>query len=316
MRLMLTGASGFVAPYVIREVRHKLGETVEILATSYDGAPTMDGALTKALDVTDAAAVAAVVVGFRPTHFLHLAGVTTLADAAADPNQTWAINVFGTLNCLRALIRYCQGSTFIFAGTAIAYGDSARSGRLLSEDDLLQPNSDYGVTKAAADLAIGAMGHQGVTVLRMRPFNHTGPGQPPAFVIPSFADQIARIEKGFQPPVMHVGNLDVARDFLDVRDVARCYVLALQKASSLPSGDVFNIASGRSLTLRSLLKMLLAQSKVEIAVKTDPERIRVDEISSFAGDATKAEKLLGWRAEIEVELLLKDILAYARSSFM
>ena len=315
MRLMLTGASGFVAPYVVAEIRKTMGAAVEIFATSYDGAPDANGIPTVALDVTDASAVTHAVQNFVPTHFLHLAGVATLASAASNPNQAWTINVFGTLNCLRALIAHAPGSVFVFAGTAIAYGDSARSGRHLTESDLLQPNNDYGVTKAAADLAIGAMSQQGITVLRMRPFNHTGPGQPPNFVIPSFADQIARIEHGLQQPKIHVGNLDVARDFLDVRDVAHCYVLAMQQANTLPSGSIFNIASGHALTIRSLLEQMLAQTKVRIAVEMDPTRARKDEIPLFVGDRTKAANDLGWKPEIPLTTTIQDILAKTRTRY-
>lgn len=315
MRLMLTGACGFVAPYVVAEVRKVLGDAVDILATSYDGAQAADGSSTFALDITDASSVARAVKGFAPTHFLHLAGVTTLASAASDPNQAWAINVFGTLNCLKALIAYAPGSVFVFAGTAISYGESARSGHLLTEDDLLQPNNDYGVTKAAADIAIGAMSQRGVTVLRMRPFNHTGPGQSTDFVVPSFADQVARIEKGLQPPVMQVGNLDVARDFLDVRDVARCYVQAMQKADTLSSGRIFNIASGRAPTIRVLLDILLAQSTIKIAVEMDIAHIRENEIPLFAGNGSRTAAEISWKPSISLETMMRDVLAAARKRY-
>lgn len=315
MRLMLTGACGFVAPYVVEAIRDALGDAAEILATSYDGAATADGSPTCALNITDASAVAEAVRDFAPTHFLHLAGVTTLAMAASGPSVAWNVNVFGTLNCLRALIAHAPGSAFVFAGTGISYGESARTGRPLTETDLLQPNNDYGVTKAAADLAIGAMSQQGVTILRMRPFNHTGPRQLPNFVIPSFADQIARIEKGLQPPAMRVGNLNVARDFLDVRDVARCYGLALRKAHSLPSGSVVNIASGRAPTIRSMLEGLLAQSPTAIKVEVDPSRLRTNEIPIFVGDGARAEALLGWQPHITINAMLGDILADARNRY-
>ena len=308
MRLILTGAEGFVAPYVIAEVRKAFGNNVEILPTSYDGTLAADGTHTKALDITDAEKVAETVKSFAPTHFLHLAGISTLSFSAINPDNTWIINVFGTLNCLRALIAHAQGSVFIFAGTAIAYGESARTNSPLTETDLLQPNNEYGVTKAAADLAIGAMSNQGVTVLRMRPFNHTGPDQAPNFVIPSFANQIARIEKGLQSPVIYVGNLDVARDFLDVRDVARCYVMAMQRAPFLHSGSIFNIASQRALTIRSLLEILLAQSEVKITIETDPERVRTNEIPLFSGKAIRAETQLGWQPAHKIEDTVIEIL--------
>ena len=155
---------------------------------------------------------------------VHLAAIPTIAGAVADPAAAWRVNVMGTLDLARAIHQYAPECTLIFAGSAEAYGATARQGVPLKETDPLQPLNEYAATKAAADLALGALAANGLRVIRFRPFNHTGPGQTDEFVVPAFASQIARIEKGAQPPVMMVGNLDAQRDFLDVRDVVDAYV--------------------------------------------------------------------------------------------
>lgn len=314
MRILLTGALGFVAPHAKRAVADRLGGDVDWLLTSQRGGALSEGEETTALDITVAEDVSDLVRRFRPDAVLHLAGVTSVAEAAGDPFGAWRVNVFGTLNIQNALIAHAPGSLFVSVGTGLAYGNAARHGRPLSEQDLLEPQNEYGVTKAAADLAVGAAANRGVKVIRLRPFNHTGPGQPEKFVVPSFVGQIARIEKGLVPPVMRVGNLDVVRDFLDVRDVAACYAEVIARASDVPSGTVFNIASGAPRTVRSILDTLIAASGAAISVETDQALVRPNEIVTYVGDATFIRESLGWTPRIDFAETLRDMLVAARAS--
>jgi nucleoside-diphosphate-sugar epimerase len=177
------------------------------------------------------------------------------------------------------------------------YGASARSGRPLDEDILLAPTNEYAVTKAAADLAVGALAEQGLRCVRIRPFNHTGPGQSENFLVPSLAMQIARIEAGLQAPVISIGNFEAERDFLDVRDVTAAYAIAVAKSDAVPSGTILNIASGTPRRIRDVLDVLLALSHVAITVKQEPKRMRPSETLRLVGDATRARLLLGWSPE-------------------
>lgn len=312
MRLLVTGAAGFVGPHAIAAVR-RLVPDAEIFAAGHSAhAQPADGTTPCVLDVVDTAAVSACITQIKPTHVLHLAGVTTIAAAANNPEGAWAVNLFGTVNVLRAMISHAPGSVFVLAGSGQVYGESARSGRAMTEADLLRPDQDYAASKAAADLAAGALAKRGVRVVRMRPFNHTGPGQPPNFAVPEFADQIARIEAGHQDPLLHTGNLDVARDFLDVRDVASAYALALVKGWDLPADCVLNVASGNAPTVRTLLDHLLARARTSIRVETDPTRVRAGDLPVLAGNAQSARDLLGWEPSIPLETMLDDVLADAR----
>ncbi len=313
MRILVTGAAGFVGPHAIAAIQ-RLCPRAQIIATNriVVESTDADGVIWRSLDVAEHASVDAFVRTHQPTHVLHLAGVTTIAGAMGNPHEAWDVNLHGTLNIMQALLSHAPGSVFVFAGSGQAYGDTARDGRTLSEDDLLRPNTDYAATKAAADLAIGAMAQRGVRVVRMRPFNHTGMGQPPNFVVPGIADQIARIEASLQPALLRVGNIDVERDFLDVRDVADAYALALKEGQSLPQECVLNIASGVAVKLRTLIDAMLARAKVPIAVETDPSRVRANEVVRFVGSGRRLHSALGWEPKIALTTTIADMLADAR----
>ena len=196
----------------------------------------------------------------------------------------------------------------IHVGSGLVYGGSAKSGLPLDEKALLAPIDEYGVTKAAADLALGALSYRGLKVIRMRPFNHIGVGQSDAFVVPAFATQVARIEAGLAPAVIRVGNLDTERDFLDVRDIAGAYALAVRSSASLAHDMIFNIASGVPRRIGDILSWLLGQSRVPIVVERDRTRVRRNDLPRIIGDASRIRKALKWEPEYNLEQTLIGIL--------
>lgn len=312
VRVLVTGATGFVGPYLISRLREMLGQDATIVATARRrDASASDGSLVN-LDVTDDDAVDRVVAEVDPTHVIHMAAITSFSNANADTKTTWQVNTFGTLAVAEAILRRAPHCVLIFAGSGLVYGASAKAGRTLDEATLLAPNSDYAATKAAADLALGALAVRGLRTIRLRLFNHTGPGQTEDFVVPSFAAQIARIEVGLQPQVMRVGNMDAARDFLDVRDVANAYALTVVRSPELSSGITLNIASGTPRTIRSVLDKLLALSRVPIAVEIDPSRLRPNDTPFYVGNASAAGRLLGWQPHCAFGDTLTDVLEYWR----
>ena len=152
------------------------------------------------------------------------------------------------------------------------------------------------------------MARDGLQIIRVRPFNHTGPGQSAAFVVAAFARQVARIAAGLQPPSLSTGALDPLRDFLDVRDVCRAYALCLQRRDALEPGALFNIASGHPRRVGDVLTELLALAGVQADITTDPARLRASDIPLAAGDATLARQVLGWSPSISWEQTLTDML--------
>lgn len=290
-RILLTGADGFVGRHLTVALRAAYPEA-DLLAPGFD--------------VADAAAVAAAVRAARPDAVVHLAAVAAPADARRDPERAWQVNLGGTLALARAILADAPGAVLLFAGTADAYGASFRAGAPLDETAPLAPQNTYGATKAAADLALGAMAVEGLRVVRARPFNHTGRGQSDAFVVPAFARQVARIEAGLQSPVVTVGALDPERDFLDVRDVCAAYAACL--AADLPPGTILNLASGTARRIGTVLQDMLVMAGVPASVETDIGRLRPADIARAVGNASAARQLLGWAPAIAWETTLSDVL--------
>ena len=173
----------------------------------------------------------------------------------------------------------------------------------------LEPLDEYGASKAAGEIALHAASARGLACIRLRPFNHSGPGQTEDFVVPAFAAQIARIEAGLAKPVMRVGNLDAARDFVDVRDVCDAYALALARGEAVPPGTAINVASGVARRIGDILEALLSLARVPIRVQPDPARMRPSEVPVVVGDPGRAAALLGWSPRIPFETTLADVLA-------
>jgi GDP-4-dehydro-6-deoxy-D-mannose reductase len=219
------------------------------------------------------------------------------------------VHVGGTVNIAEAILGAAPHCCLVYIGSGLIYGDSAKSGLPVDETTLLAPVDDYAATKAAADLALGAMSHRGLHVIRMRPFNHTGPGQTEAFVIPAFAAQVARIESGLAPPTIRVGNLDPERDFLDVRDVAHAYALAVLKSNTIESNTIFNIASGAARRVGDVLDWFLGHSSKRITIEQDSSRVRPADLPRIVGNASRARQTLGWIPQREFDKTLCDILA-------
>ena len=303
-RVLLTGAEGFVG-----------GHLRPALAAAFPGAEIIGTGLSAAnrqLDVTDRDAVFGAVAALRPQACLHLAGIAAVESAGADPGRAWAVNLHGAINVAEAILAHAPDCRLLFVSSGEVYGGSFRAGAALDESAPLHPLNLYAVTKAAAELALGALAGRGLRLLRARPFNHTGPGQSEAFVAPTFAGQIARIEAGLAPPVILVGALTPERDFLDVRDVCAAYAACVARFDSLANNQAINIGSGRAVAIGGILHALLAQARCPIEVREDPARLRPVEIARAVGDAGLARRSLGWEPEIPLEETLRTVLAAAR----
>ena len=313
MKILITGASGFVGIHLLDLLMHEFGADAEIIPTSRGGDTHPVLGPTGVLDITDEDHVYEAISVHRPTHVVNLAGIAASTRAAVDPKTAWNVHLHGPLNIAQAIMARAPECFLLNVGSGLVYGQTAREGGPLKETALLAPVDHYSVTKASADLALGALVAQGLRCIRFRPFNHTGPGQAASFVIPSFATQIARIEAGLAPPVMKVGNLDTERDFLDVRDVVRAYCLAIKKTDQLVSGSIVNVASGRPRNVREILTQMLRLSRRKIYVEQEVARFRSSDISKIFGDASYARNCLGWDQNYSFEDTIIDVLNYCRS---
>lgn len=291
--ILVTGASGFVGRHLI-----------PALTAAFPAAIIQ----TPALDLRDATQVEDAVRTAPPDACIHLAAVSAIGAARQDPDLAWKVNFQGTMHLAWALQKFSPSCQMLFVSSADAYGASFQAGQKLDETARLAPLNVYGQTKAAADLALAGMAAQGLRAVRLRPFNHTGPGQSADFVIPAFARQITRIAAGLQPPVLEVGNLETWRDFLDVRDVCDAYVACIARHDTLAPGTILNLSSGQARRVGEVLSELAALAGVELTVKVDASRVRDTDIRLACGDASLAREVLQWTPTIPWSTTLRDVL--------
>lgn len=312
MRVFVSGAEGFVGGHLIEHLLAQGSEVVGItLSKSLLGEHIPKDLSISECDVTDGVALGAIISRWSPDAIVHLAAMSSVSIARTQPEQTTLVNIMGTLNVLEAASRLSPKPHVIVVSTCEVYGAVSEQDCPIGEDTPVRPQNIYATTKAGAELLAEfyARAHD-LPVLVLRPFNHTGPRQSPTFVCSAFARQIAGIEAGEKEPLMHVGNLDARRDFLDVRDVVRAYGLALAKRLV---GGPYNVCSGRAVSIRDVLDVLLSLSEVEIEVGVKQELLRPLDIPLLVGEHTRFSNATGWESSIQLEKTLRDLLDYWRA---
>ncbi len=262
-------------------------------------------------DIQNSTELKKVLAKVQPERIYHLASLTFVPEVAKEGAAAFETNVLGTMNLMQAIQELPVKPRVLFVGSAEVYGLVAGDVASIDEENPLQPASLYGVSKAAAELlARSYVNQEGAGVISVRPFNHIGPRQDSRFACSSFARQIALIEKGAQP-IIKTGNLDSLRDFMDVRDTVRAYHAVMQEGRP---GEVFNVCSGKSVSVRSVLETLLSFSEMRIKLETDPKLFRQAKPGVFCGDYSRLHQRTGWRPEIPLERTLQDMLHYWRQN--
>ncbi len=314
MTTLVTGANGFVGPWLLRELlscRPPGGVAAWVWGSV--GAELVREFPTVRFDeveLRDPDQVTARVAEAKPDVIYHLAAASSVAASWRDPRLAFDVNLTGTLHLLEAVRTCCPEAVIVAPTSGEVYGPCVDRG-LHREDDPMDPRSPYAASKAAQDLLLGqAARATRLSTVRLRPFVHTGPGRPATFAESDFARQIAAIEAGRRPPRLAVGNLDAVRDICDVRDIVRGYRLA---AEARHAGSVFNVCRGEGVTMREVLNMLVASSHVEIEVAVDPDRLRPADLPVLVGDPGRADTELGWRAAIPLDRTLADLLRWWRT---
>jgi len=306
-RILVLGAGGFVGGHLRADLERRFGGAARLVLTTRDPSP---GCLS--LDLTDAEAVRDMLRHEKPTHVVNLAGIAAPVEARRKPALAWAVHATAPEQLGRLILEEVPDCWLLHVGSGLVYGQAAANGTPVDETTLLDPMDPYGVTKAAGDLALGALARDGLNCLRLRPFNHTGPGQTGDFAVPAFAEQIARIEAGRQEPVLRVGNLSAVRDFLDVRDVAAAYGLLIAQSDRMQTGAIFNIASGRGTRMDTILDTLVAMSRASVTVEPDPARQRPSDLPAIVGDAGALAQATGWAPAYGLEATLAETLEFFR----
>lgn len=262
-------------------------------------------------DLRDATSTFDVIERVKPDWIFHLAAQSFVPTSWVAPTESLTTNILAQVNIFEAVRRLGLKTRIQLACSSEEYGMVYPDETPIKETNPLRPLSPYAVSKVGQDM----LGYQywmswKVDSVRTRGFNHEGPRRGPVFVASDFAKQIADIEKGRKAPVLHVGNLEAKRDFTDVRDMVRAYVLALEKCEP---GEVYNICRGQCWTIRETLDMLLAHTTTKIEVKQDPARLRPSDVQILLGDNSKFVKQTGWQPTIPFEQTLRDMLEYWRA---
>ncbi len=312
MDALIIGAGGFVGAYLIQELQ-SCGKSVGATKLPHESI-RIGGCEVFDLDLGNENAIRMLLSTHRPTQIYHLAAQSSVAVSWKDPQLTVDVNIKGVLHLLDA-IRSVEDyyPRILLVGSGEEYGYLREGACPISEDEALHPGNLYAVTKACQNM-IGSVYARayGMGIVMVRAFNHIGVGQSPLFVAADFALQIAEMEAGFRPPVMHVGNLAAKRDFSDVRDVVRAYVMLMEKGRS---GETYNVGSGHAISIQELLDTLLEQSTTSVVVEQDPDRMRPSDVPIIEADITKLREDTGWTAEYSLEETLRTMLNHNRRNF-
>ena len=293
MRALVTGGLGFVGRHL---VEHLLERGDDVVVIDHHG--------EHVVDITDGPAVAAAIADAAPDAVFHLAGWADVGGSWKEPVTAFRANAEGTLNVLLACAAAGVGRV-LSVGSADVYGVVTEAELPLTEASPLRPASPYAASKVAADfLGLQAFLGQGLEVIRVRAFNHLGPGQTDRFVAPALAARIAANERDGGDTVT-VGDLSPRRDFTDVRDVVRAYRLLVEHGEA---GEVYNVCTGRDLSVQQLADHLLTLATRPMRLETDPALLRPVDIPVLRGDATKLREATGWTPEIPIDQTLADLL--------
>lgn len=298
-KLYLTGANGFVGRHVAGIVAEGGFGECELL-----GAPV-------GMDIRDREALRASLAVARPDWVIHLAARSFVPESFADPWGTLDINLFGTLNLLTALKDIKFRGRLLYVSSGDVYGTVPETALPVSETRWPEPRSPYAVSKVSAE-ALCLQWHRSeqLDVIVARPFNHIGPGQSERFVVPALARQVAAIAADQQVPSLVVGDIDVTRDFTDVRDVVRAYAALLGRGRA---GHVYNIGSGREITIRSILQILCTLAQIHPTITQDNARLRPSEQRRMAADCRCLRRDTGWNPIVPLETSLQQILNQFRT---
>jgi len=304
--VLITGATGFAGSHLVE----LLAGTGRVAGWGRS-VPRPELALLAewtAIDLLDQENVQREIASLRPAAIFHLAGSPQVAESWRDSTTPLAGNVLATAHLFDAIRHAGLRCRVLVAGSATVYAPSESP---LKESDPLTPTNPYALSKLAQEqMALRAASEDGLEVVMVRAFNHTGPRQVPTFVAPSMARQIALIESGRLEPVMRVGNLQSLRDFLDVRDIVRAYTSLMERGKA---GEIYNVGSGTGRSIQSLLDALRSRSRVQVDVETDPARFRPIENMAVIANTDRLREQTGWQPEISFDSMLDHLLSYWRA---
>ena len=312
MKVLVTGAGGFVGEHLIRFLLHRKHDVVAIGINNGTFLKAMR-IKTHIVNILDIDVLNEVMKEEVPDAVIHLAAISNVPVSWQKPGLTVDVNIHGALNVLQAFYAANPQGRFINIGSSDEYGLTAKAGIPLTEEMPCKPQNPYSISKYSAEQIICQFGRKyGMKVISTRSFNHYGPGQAKGFVIADFASQIAAIEYGLAVPEISVGDISAARDFTYVDDVVRAYAALLESDAD---GGIYNVCSGNAVSIRDALHDMLSLAECEIRVTVDEDKFRPAEVKYFIGDNTKLNKATGWQPVYEYRMGLQNVLTYWRDIY-
>ncbi len=316
VRVLITGVSGFAGSFLADFLlaQKKAQSDLEVWGVSQANETQHDeNAQIKLVrgDLTDPRFTANLVSKVSPDQIYHLAAQAFVPISWQDPWATLENNIRAQANLLHAALLNHSSARILIVASQEEYGRVTPADLPLNENTPLRPDSPYGVSKITQDyMGLQYFISHRMHIVRVRPFNHIGPRQNERFVAANFAKQVAEMEMGLHEPKLCVGNLDAQRDFTDVRDMVRGYVLALERGTA---GEVYNIGSGKPRAIKELVETYRRLARVPFEVEFDPQRMRPSDTPVSYCDATKFNRATDWAPEIPIEQTLADTLDYWRT---
>ncbi|UOF91486.1 GDP-mannose 4,6-dehydratase [Fodinisporobacter ferrooxydans] len=304
-KILVTGATGFVGKHLIELLLTK--EDIMIWGTTHSSSPNKDMQVSwETLDLLNTNQVREMINKVKPDVIFHLAGQSNVRKSWEQKDDTFQINVIGTIHLLDAVKEFCPEAIVLTVGSSEEYGFVKQENMPINETSVCNPMNPYGISKLSVAL-LSKQYYQscGLNCIHVRPFNHIGPGQSLGFVTTDFAKQIVSIELELQENKLKVGNLEAHRDFTDVRDIVCAYWLLSQKGKS---GEIYNVSVGKGIKISTIVKELAKRSNKEIQIIQDSKKFRPIDVPFYIGDCSKIERDCGWIPKISLSKTLDDIM--------
>lgn len=309
-KALIIGAAGFVGDYLIDYIQ-KTGAW-SLIATKMPNETMRHKNIEQYnLNILDEESVSALLEKVQPDYIFHLAAQSSVSLSWKNPQMTIDVNIKGTVHVLDAIRKMKYIPRVLLIGSGEEYGHVCQKDIPITENTLLTPGNLYAATKACQNM-IGRIYADAyhMDIMSVRAFNHIGPSQAPLFVAADFCKQVAEIEKGIRNPVIRVGNLSACRDFTDVRDVVRAYVMLMELGRS---GETYNVGSGSAISIQSVLNEILKWAHRSIDIETDPAKLRPADVPVISADIQKLQECTGWKPEIPLSQTLHEMLDYWRN---
>lgn len=309
-KALIIGAAGFVGNYLIDHIQKNCVWSITVTKMKHEDI-SINGVEIRDLNILEYDEVKELITDVRPDYIFHLAAQSSVALSWKNPGLTVDVNIKGSLNVLDCIRDLDYNPKVLLIGSGEEYGHVKESEIPINEDNTLRPGNLYAVTKACQNMIGNIYANAyGMNVVMVRAFNHIGPNQTPQFVVADFCKQVAEIECRKRESVIRVGNLAAKRDFTDVRDVVRAYVLLIESGQA---GENYNVGSGNAVSIQEILDKIVQFSTTPVTVEVDASRMRPIDVPVIEADITKLKKNTGWSPQISLESTLKETLDYWRN---